>query len=104
MLKNRLLYILTSAILFAGCDKKTDEIFDKSPDQRLSEALAAYQQALVSAPNGWKVYIFPKGLESQSIQVGGFSYYMKFTDANRVTMVSDFDTTTASVPKESGYR
>ena len=104
MLKNRLLYILTLAILFAGCDKKTDEIFDKSPDQRLSEALAAYQQALVSAPNGWKVFIFPKGLQSQSIEVGGFSYYMKFTDANRVTMFSDFDTSTASVPKESGYR
>ena len=104
MFKNSFLFLLVMAIAFAGCQKKTDEIFDKTPDERLAEALAAYQQALVSAPNGWKVVITPKGLQSQDIQVGAFSFYMKFTDANRVTMFSDFDTATSATPKESGYR
>jgi hypothetical protein len=104
MLKNSFLFMLTIVVAFTGCQRKADEIFDKSPDQRLSEALAAYQQALVGAPNGWKLVIVPKGLESEDIEVGGFSFYMKFLDANRVTMVSDFDSTTAATPKESGYR
>jgi hypothetical protein len=104
MLKNGILYILAIAMIFAGCQKKAGDVFDKSPDQRLSDALTAYQQALAGAPNGWKVMIFPKGLEKQDIKVGGFYYYMKFTNDNRVTMVSDFDSTTASTPKESGYR
>jgi hypothetical protein len=104
MFKNRFLFLISFAIVIAGCQKKTDEIFDKTSDQRLTEALAAYQQALVGAPNGWKVVILPKGLKSQDIEVGGFSFYMKFTDANRVTMVSDFDSASAATIKESGYR
>jgi hypothetical protein len=104
MFKNHLLSILVIVLVFTGCQKKTDEIFDKTPDERLADALAAYQKALVGAPNGWKMIVYPKGLEAQDIEVGAFSFYMKFNDANRVTMVSDFDTTTAATPKESGYR
>ena len=104
MFKNSFLYILAMVVFFAGCEKKTDEVFDRTPDQRLAESLAAYQQALVGAPNGWKVVITPKGLESQDIRVGAFSFYMKFTDANRVTMFSDFDSASGAAPKESGYR
>ena len=103
MLKNNFLFVL-AIFVFAGCQKKTDEIFDKSPDERLTEALDAYQQALVGAPNGWKLVVYPKGLESQDIEVGGFSFYLKFAQGNRVTMVSDFDSATAATPKESGYR
>lgn len=104
MLKNSFLFLLAILMVVSGCQKKTDEIFDKSPDERLSEALAAYQRALVDAPNGWKFIIYPEGLKAQDIEVGGFSFYMKFTDANRVTMVSDFDSTSAATLKESGYR
>jgi hypothetical protein len=104
MFKNGFLFLMAAVILIAGCQKKTDEIFDKSPDERLADALAQYQQTLVGAANGWKLVIFPKGLESQDIEVGGFSFYMKFLDGNRVTMVSDFDSTTGGTFKESGYR
>src|SRR5687768_9316933 len=95
MLKNTFLFMLAIVVAFTGCQRKADEIFDKSPDQRLTEDLAAYQQALVGAPNGWKFIVYPKAQESEDIEVGGFSFYMKFTDANRVTMVSDFDSATA---------
>lgn len=104
MFKNGFLFLMATAIMFAGCQKKTDEIFDKSPDERLADALTQYQQTLVGATNGWKLIIYPKGLKSQDIEVGGFSFYMKFLDGNRVTMVSDFDSTTGATFKESGYR
>ena len=45
MFKNSFLYILAMVVFFAGCEKKTDEVFDRTPDQRLAESLAAYQQA-----------------------------------------------------------
>lgn len=96
-------YILAFTTVFASCTKKTEDIFDKSADQRLSEVLTKHKNNLVNAP-GWKFFVYPKGLESQDIFVGGFTYYVKFTANNRVSMVSDFLTSLAATPKESGYR
>lgn len=103
--------IITPAIavlLAAGCTKKTDQIFSNTVDERLSATLTGFQTALVNAP-GWKLFVYPKGLEeSQKIKVGGLTYYVKFDANNRVTMVSDFAPTgspsLAATPKESGYR
>jgi len=95
-------YFLACTALLSGCTKKTDEIFDKSVDERLSQTLTDYQNALTGAP-GWKLFVYPKGLESQDIKVGGLTYYVKFTNTNRVSMVSDFSTDIAETPKESGY-
>ncbi len=97
------LYILFFSVLFAGCDKKTDDLFDKPADQRVQESLDAYQAALLAAP-GWKLFVYPQGLKSQDIEVGGLTYYVKFAANNRVTMVSDFVFPMAIAPKESGYR
>ena len=97
-------YCLISFVFFcAGCTKKTDTIFDKTVDERLTEALTNYQNALTSAP-GWKLFVYPKGLDSNLYKVGGLTYYLKFANNNRVTMVSDFLTSIAATPKESGYR
>ncbi len=104
MFKNSFLYFLGFALLFAGCEKKADNVFEQTTDERLEAVLNAYQQALYSATYGWKVIVYPKGLQSENLEVGGFSYYMRFSNDNRVTMLSDFDITTASTPKESGYR
>ncbi|HZF64227.1 MAG TPA: DUF4302 domain-containing protein, partial [Chitinophagaceae bacterium] len=102
-MKKILSIILGASVFFAGCKKETKDLFDKPVDQRLSETLTNYQNALVQAP-GWKLFVYPKGLEGQAIQVGGLTYYVKFTDNNRVTMVSDFTFPMALTPKESGYR
>ena len=96
------------SVLFIGCTKKTDEIFDRSVDERLTDALTALQTKLTTGA-GWKLFVYPKGLEGdQDIKVGGLTYYVKFTNANRVTMVSDFAPNKvpalAAAPKESGYR
>jgi hypothetical protein len=98
------LIIITAALLGAGCQKKADYLMDKTPDERLSETLAQYKDALTKAPNGWKVVVFSKGLEATYNISSAFSYYMKFNDSNFVTMYSDFDTLTSSVAKTSGYR
>ncbi len=98
-----LLYILTACVLLAGCKKDTPDLFGQTPDERLREALDKFSAALYEAP-GWKLFVYPKGLESQDIDVGGLTYYLRFPDSNRVTMVSDFTADMAAVANESGFR
>lgn len=99
----QLILLLLTGFLFAGCSKKTDELFDKPVDARLQEALTAYKTQLIEAP-GWKLFVYPQGLLSQDIEVGGLTYYVTFPDSNRTRMVADFTINMASVPKESGFR
>src|SRR3954470_9891150 len=86
------LLILTAALMVAGCQKKADYLLGKTPDERLTEALGQYQDVLTKAPYGWKVVVYSKGREATYSISSAFSYYMKFNDANFVTMYSDFDT------------
>jgi len=103
-MKQVLNYILIFITLFiAGCDKETDLVFDRTPDERIAETLGNFQSTLAQAP-GWKLFVYPSGLKTQDIEVGGITYYVKFTNANRVIMVSDFSLEMALTPKESGYR
>lgn len=100
------IFNLSVVLLFvmAGCQKKDEYLLNRTPDERLTDALAQYQNILTSAQYGWKVIVYPKGLEGVYGIKSAFSYFMQFKDANTVTQLSDFDTTTASVPKTSGYR
>ncbi len=96
-MKNILLYIMLAVIIFVtGCKKDSDPIFD-DPDTRLAAELSANQAKLLDAPNGWKAMIYPKGGK-------GFFYYFKFKADGSVTMLSDFNTTTALTSKEGTYR
>jgi hypothetical protein len=81
--------------VFASCKKEDDPILD-DPDTRLSATLSADEAILSGAANGWRAEIYPVGGK-------GFSYYLKF-NAGKVTMLSDFNSTTAVTPKESTYR
>jgi hypothetical protein len=89
-------------IALAGCVKKVDNIFPETPDERLQKVLTAYKETLMGAP-GWKLFAYPKGLESEGIEVGGLTYYITFPDSNRTVMVGDFNAVTADVPKESSW-
>ena len=93
------LYILAAAIGFYGCNKKSDNAFSESPDERLNEILAAYQKALTGAQYGWKGYIYPAGLKG-----GVVGFYFKFSENNRVEMFSDFDSTSAVTPMTASFR
>lgn len=95
-MKKNLLYLIAIIILMASCKRDSDPIFD-DPDTRLAAELSADQAKLLAAPNGWKAMIYPKGGK-------GFFYYFKFKADGTVTMLSDFNTTTAKITKESTYR
>ncbi len=95
--------LLSVTMILPGCTKKTDLLFPGSADQRISESLKAYQDKLSGAP-GWKLFVYPSGLRSLGIEVGGLTYYMKFTADNRVTMIADFNQSMADTAKESSYR
>ena len=92
-------YLIVAAIGFSGCNKKSDNAFSKSADERLNETLASYQSTLTGAQYGWKGLIYPAGLKG-----GVVGFYFKFSDNNRVEMFSDFDATSAVTPMTASYR
>ena len=98
-MKKVLIFVLIISAYLASCKKADKSAFDKSPDERLNETLAAYQSQLSGAQNGWKALI-----QVDSGKGAIYSFYFKFNDANRVVMLSDFDSLSAVSPKESSYR
>ncbi len=96
-MNKNLLYYLLAITLVASCKKDDDNAFDKSPDERLNETLAAYQKALSGSQYGWNANLI-------TADGGSYRFYFSFNDSNRVQMYSDFDSTTATVLKESSYR
>ena len=96
-MKRIILFLVAASLIFAGCKKDDDTVFDQSPDVRLNDALTKYQSVLSGAQYGWKALLFPQG-------GGAYFFYIKFNDANRVQMISDFDSASALTVKESSYR
>lgn len=90
-------------LLLAGCDKKEDNIFSQSPDERLSATLQEYQQTLESSPNGWLLSI-------NTGASGGYRFWVSFNDKTKVSMMADLDYNirtageTSKIPQESTYR
>ena len=98
-MKKALSYILAATIGFYGCNKKSDNAFSESVDERLNETLAKYQAALTGAQYGWKGFVFPAGSKG-----GVVGFYFKFSENNRVEMFSDFDSASAVTPMTASYR
>ncbi|GEP94026.1 DUF4302 domain-containing protein [Chitinophaga cymbidii] len=96
-MKRTLLYILAVITTLSACRKDDDPIFDKSPDQRINETLAAYQAALAGSQYGWNGEL----ITADSVV---YHFHFSFNDANRVQMFADIDSTTAGVRKESSFR
>ncbi|MGO4288314.1 DUF4302 domain-containing protein [Chitinophaga sp. RAB17] len=108
-MKKLTIYLLCITALFSGCDRKSDLNIDgKSTDQRLTEALAAYQKKLVDAPYGWVLTEYTNGtaLNGGVTQTGPkviFSYYMKFDKSDKVSMISDFSLPMSTTFNTSSY-
>ena len=96
-MKSLLIIFLSLVIVFSACRKEDTPAFDKSPDERLNEALTKYQTQLSGAQYGWKGLIYPKA-------GGTYTFYFKFNNSNRVQMLSSFDSVSAVTIKESSYR
>ena len=94
----------------AGCKKTyNDTVGGKTADQRITEALAAYQKKLTGSTYGWIFMESTTGVAyNQGVSQTGpaivLAYYMQFIDSNNVQMISDFDVSMAGTPKTSGYR
>jgi hypothetical protein len=95
----RYIIYLFAVILIFSCQKGNDRIFSESPDQRLNQVLTSYQNQLFGAQYGWKAVLRANGGNGSV-----FSFFFKFDNANRVTMLSDFDSLSAVTFKESSYR
>ena len=95
--KASILYLILLAITFYSCENKDDTLFEKTAEERLTEALTKYQSTLIDAPYGWNAVIYPGG-------GGSYGFYFKFTDKNRVAMYSDFKDASGATSKESSYR
>lgn len=98
-MKKILFLLLSATVLFSACKKETDRVFNESYSERVNGNLNKYRSAITGSPYGWK------GLITTADGTGGsYSFYMKFNDSNRVTMVSDFDSVSAKTPQASSFR
>ncbi|WGQ13301.1 DUF4302 domain-containing protein [Sphingobacterium faecium] len=94
----RIVYICFAAVLFMGCSKdKTDLTFEATPEERIGEKLAEVKSALVSAPFGW---IAGMGTSAK----GGYGFYIKFDEDDKLTMLSDYSAESATKSVASTYR
>ena len=98
-MKNLIILLFFITAVISSCKKDEKSLFDKSPDERLNEKLAGYQGQLSGAQNGWRGL-----LVTDSGRGSTHSFYFKFNNANRVVMLSDFDSLSAVTLKESSYR
>jgi hypothetical protein len=99
MKKNLIILLIISTAIISSCKRDNDTVFDKTVDERLNEKLNEYQTQLAGAQNGWKGL-----LQTDSGRGSYHSFYFKFNNENRVSMLSDFDPASAVTLKESSYR
>lgn len=78
----RFMFIALSGFFVASCDEDRIEIFDKTPDERLTQKIDEYVSILSENQAGW---LFSVDTEIE----GGFNHWVKFDNENRVSMLSD---------------
>ncbi|GAA4323398.1 hypothetical protein GCM10023149_24320 [Mucilaginibacter gynuensis] len=96
-MKKYIIYTLLSVGLLASCKKGVDPAPGERPEERTEAKLKEYNDALTGSTNGWVAYLYPDG-------GSGFSFYMKFSTNNRVTMLADISEQSTQDVHESSYR
>ena len=91
-----IIYICISFLFLTACSKKEIQLMD-DPDARLSSKLKEYKETLTHAEHGWIATIYPGA-------GGGYTFFIDFSDKDRVVMLSDFNNETATTLYESSYR
>ena len=56
-IKNILLTLALAGTL-SSCVSEVDDVFDKSSNERITEALASNKDVLVNQPNGWLLQMY----------------------------------------------
>lgn len=95
----KIFYLLFfTLVILAGCKKSSFEsVFDKTPEERMADAISQLNTTLTSAPNGW-VATLPTSAG------GGFGFYMNFDADQKVSMFSDITDAGATTAATSTYR
>lgn len=94
----KIFYLLFALVAFTSCEKSSFEsVFDKSPEERMADAIGLVNTALTSSPNGW-IATLPTSAG------GGYGFYMTFDAQQNVTMYSDISDAASSTPATSTYR
>jgi len=88
--KNIIVLAILSVLIFFGCKRTQDEIFDKSPSVRMDEAITHIYSVLRANPNGWIIRYFPHPEQ----EFGGYSLFAKFTSDAEVSLTSDINLST----------
>jgi hypothetical protein len=88
ILSFRILFIVGIALGLSACDGEYETIFNEPTDERIQRALEEHEALLKSAPFGWKAMLYTG-------TGAGYFYYFDFNDEGRVTMISDFNATSA---------
>lgn len=97
-MKNKLIYSIAIIVLFFSCKKEEKYVFDEKPNVRIQKTLDAFQKELIGN-DVWIANIYTKSATGKA-----YSFYFHFKENNRVVMMSDIDSVTSTVPKESSYR
>jgi len=97
MKKTFILWFL-ALFAFASCERgEVENLFDATPEERMSAKLQELEDILTGANNGWKAYLTTN-------LSGGYGFYMDFKDDNSLVMLSDINNSSASTVRESTYR
>ena len=97
-MKRVLHFCWVMVFLLSACEKDRDNLApNERPDARLNKALAEYKELLTGAEWGWKATLFPEGGSR-------YSFIFTFSENDRVKMLSDINSTTATEEYESTYR
>lgn len=98
-------YMCLAILVFSvfACNKNNEYLLidNEKPEARVAEQLAYYKKTILESTDGWMAYVFPAG--TATFPRGGYTFYMKFNEAGRVEMYSDYSAAYISAKKESAY-
>ena len=79
---NYLFALLATVLAFSACTSEVDNYFDKSASERAAEAVSNAKQALLAAPNGWRMEYYG------DMTYGGYNILCKFS-GDEVTVAAE---------------
>src|SRR5690242_15706253 len=91
-----ILIMVIGSVLMSSCESEYEPVFHQSPDERVRAEMNRYEELLMSSPYGWKASLYTG-------TGAGYFYYFDFREDGTVSMLSDFNTTTAGDVMESTW-
>ena len=70
-------------VALISCKEDDVNLFDKTADERVADAIAALKQDLIAPPNGWKIKYKPE------TEAGSYYVLMDFDENNKVNIKTD---------------